>query len=214
MINTDLPKFLERFTPQQRAKILELREKSIILGVHGKAQHGKNTTASILMDTNPYLMLQEASFADGLKSLYEPLCKTPYINTGEFKAAENPVFSMTNRDLLIRVGIGLRDCVDQDIWIKTCLETLTPGMNYIFTDVRFKNEFNFVEAIGGRCIRVFRPDFDNGVGDNPSETDLGDVDMPTVINDGDLAQLCQNIKAASVGVFVDISKQYVQTLNS
>jgi hypothetical protein len=78
------------------------------------------------------------------------------------------------RVLLQRMGTEVgRNLFGQDFWVEQALAGIARdgGTRYVFTDVRFPQEFDAIRARGGRLWRVMRP----GVGpvnDHPSETAL------------------------------------------
>lgn len=66
--------------------------------------------------------------------------------------------------------------------------------NWIITDLRFPNELEAIKSRQGICIRVVRPDNPYPASNHISETSLDDVELPTIINDGNLDQLRFRVK--------------------
>jgi hypothetical protein len=68
-------------------------------------------------------------------------------------------------------------------WLDKVRETVLaePSQDFVVTDVRFLNEFNFIKGLGGLCVRVLRAALDaqavidrakSGTASHPSETEL------------------------------------------
>lgn len=74
---------------------------------------------------------------------------------------------LTARQMLIDVGTPVMRAYDDNIWINACLKNEDYDMLFI-TDLRFPNEFEAVESMGGFLIRILRPDL-------PKPTDLADT---------------------------------------
>lgn len=165
-----------------------------LVGITGRAQHGKNTTAeafeqfgyapvafadqlrALLLKVNPYVF---CDYPQRYKSLlqergYEDAKKVPEV-----------------RRLLQELGVGVREVIGEDAWVNALLHSLDPNGRYVITDVRFPNEAAAVYASGGQVWRVTRPGFDNGLGtDHPSEqyVDSLAVDL-SLFNDKDAPAL-------------------------
>lgn len=71
--------------------------------------------------------------------------------------AKNDMLSIgiTVRDLLIKMGNHLRQ-YDPNIWINGNIKSMDFDILFI-TDVRYPNEFEAIEKLGGKLIRVTRP---------------------------------------------------------
>jgi len=83
---------------------------------------------------------------------------------------------------------GGRNVHGQDCWIKAARATLVPGVDYVFTDVRFPNELEMIHQCGGVVIRIDRP----GVGpvNAHSSDDIGGLNVDYEIqNDGTIYSL-------------------------
>lgn len=113
------------------------------------------------------------SFASNVKEIASLLIGRENIESwekSEFKDSINPIFNITNREILQKIGEGLRKEINPDVWIKALFSTYTEKSNWIITDVRYKNEADYIKEKGGYLIRVNR---DTGYNDNhPSEIDL------------------------------------------
>jgi hypothetical protein len=136
---------------------------TFVLGVSGKARHGKDTFARALLEQRPDLV-QRFAFADALKTF----CRVRH--------------GMTRKDapLLQRIGV-LERATDLEVWIRAvywAIEEARPTIAVI-TDLRFENEAALVKALGGMLVRVRRWNADGSPyvdpsrdPNHPSETNL------------------------------------------
>ena len=139
---------------------------TLVIGLGHKARHGKDSAAK-------YLMLrygaQKFSFASGLYSVAR-CC-----------------FNMTQKDprLLQALGTEVGRSHDNDRWIRNLYWQIMdekPAVAVV-PDCRFPNEFDFIKAVGGVCIKVARFNVDgtpfvapDRPADHPSETALDDCE--------------------------------------
>jgi len=77
--------------------------------------------------------------------------------------------------------------IDQNIWINYAAKQITDDSIYIITDVRFKNEKEFIESNNGKAVKIVRidkPTIEAGEG-HVSEVDLDVTDdwFFTVVNE-------------------------------
>lgn len=114
------------------------------IGVTGLAGSGKDTLADILLNhTEKYV---KASFAMRLKEM----C-THFGWDGQKDEK--------GRKLLQTIGMALRE-YSANSWVDILdkyLKENHPDKFYIFTDVRFKNECDYIKNNGGIIIRIERP---------------------------------------------------------
>lgn len=75
---------------------------------------------------------------------------------GQYKG---PTVANTPRQLLQVLGTDLvRDCVDEDYWLKAVMAKVKPGSKYVIHDVRFQNECDFIkDKLNGHIIVINRP---------------------------------------------------------
>lgn len=168
-------------------------EKTII-GITGFAQSGKDTLANFLVEKNGF---ERIAFADSMRNvlyatnpiiglLYEDRfrevvrVRSVVDSIGwELSKTEYPEI----RELLQRLGTeGGRDCLSEDIWIRTLFERAKTN-RLVIPDVRFENEVEAIHKMGGLIIRVNRKDF-GPVNSHISETLCGGQDI-VVENNGD-----------------------------
>jgi hypothetical protein len=155
----------------------------MILGITGKAGHGKNTVANILREICPQMDWQIVAYADKLKKVYEIITGEQVQDTPEWKAKIVEPWGITRRQMFQRIGTeALRNNLHQDVWVRALFAGLDPERNYIITDVRFPNEASAIRAGGGKVIRVVRHGYDNGTPNHASETALDDWYFDTIHN--------------------------------
>ena len=162
----------------------------MIIGISGKAGSGKDTAAKMLevLYANPdisyedfanrkyknFADIQVMHFADILKETVRALFGIGEweTNTQEGKKVTISWIGKTVRELLQKVGQGLRDAIDPDLWIKALFANTEGWSNYIIADVRYPNELEAIKERDGVLIRINR----NGVGagNHSSETALDD----------------------------------------
>jgi hypothetical protein len=152
----------------------------VILGFHGKIGAGKNEAAKRLALFSP-IPVVEVSYARKLKESVAALfditldeieeCKNDEsvrvrVGRSEWGASRG----MTFREFLQRYGTEAhRDVFGQNFWVDAALPFLgmVPGQFYedklyAVTDVRFQNEKERIESLGGVVVRVIGPNEDTG----------------------------------------------------
>jgi hypothetical protein len=155
-----------------------------IIGMTGRAQHGKDSSAKFLIAKNGF---KRYAFADQLRSMalaIDPfVIEEPsprhrfYSRLSEIVAADGWDAAKQIpevRRLLQVIGTeGVRDHIGEMSWVNACalkIERDAPE-RVVVTDVRFPNEADWVHDQGGTLVKIVRVNgdgspFDNGV---PSE---------------------------------------------
>jgi len=170
-----------------------------LIGVSGKAGHGKDSVVSFLKqflaeDGVGNIEHCDIGFADKLKEITGDLLDVLpwYMNDQAGKETEiEHMGGITGRRALQIVGTDIARSIYEDIWTYHYLSkvydyfasiTTIPDSIFVFTsDVRFKNEYQVIKdyqtlATKSILIRVVRPGFNIGHGVNHlSETQLDDV---------------------------------------
>lgn len=182
----------------------------MIIGIAGKAQAGKDTTAMMLQSlishpditwnmywnsdivyTNNHFIVH---FADLLKEVAQTMLNMPFedFNLQEVKQQYLEWLGMTVREFLQKLGTAVRNEIDPDFWVKALFNAYVK--NIIIADVRFPNEAKAVKDAGGLLIRINRPGA--GAGNHISETALDDYkDFDYIINnEGTLKDLFYKVK--------------------
>lgn len=139
------------------------------IGLIGLAGSGKDTAALALIERG----WNRFAFADSLK--------VKALGMGwDGKKDER------GRRLLCDLGMAMR-AYDPNFWIHRT-RMAADGSPWVFTDVRFLNEADFVRGLGGIIIRVIRPGLT--VGEHESEAgQLAIRSDQSIINDGTVEHL-------------------------
>ena len=172
-----------------------------LIGVSGKAGHGKDSVVSFLKQClvedygSGNVEYVDIKFADKLKEITADLLDVLpwYMNdqAGKETGIEH-MGGITGRRALQIIGTDVARSIYQDVWVYHYMDKVTdyfasivtiPDSVFVFTsDVRFKNEYDAVKKYEGSLnvkpilIRVVRPGFNIGHGVNHlSETQLDDV---------------------------------------
>jgi len=184
----------------------------MIIGIAGKAQAGKDTTAMMLQTllSNPNITWDMywnsdiifewdhfvVHYADLLKEVSQEMLDMPFddFNSQEVKEQYIDWIGMTVREFLQKLGTAVRKEIDPEFWVKALFNTYHNG-NVIIADVRFPNEAEAIKARGGIIFRIER--YGAGAGNHISETALDNYDKFDYIidNNGTLEDLFNTVKA-------------------
>lgn len=135
-----------------------------IIGLTGFARTGKDTFQArseiLLKQMNENFIAHRYAFADALKEECDDFLKK---NMGISAFTDYTPDKEIIRPFLVTYGTHLRRKMDQNCWIKK-VESLISSINsennkadFIFvTDVRFKNEAEWIKSIGGYIVNVSR----------------------------------------------------------
>lgn len=147
-----------------------------IIGINGRAQHGKDTVAGILHDLYGY---ERISFADQLRSfiyrqdLYTPdgesICTLVDSLGWDIAKREFPYI----RKVQQTTGTDAGRALDPNLWVNAAFRNAPTGKLLVVPDMRFPNEYDAVTSRGGITWRVHRPDVP-AVREHISETALDD----------------------------------------
>ena len=131
----------------------------MLIGMLGHVGEGKTTAAHRLRDYHDYTLL---SFSTALKQAAVMLFRIPMdsFTNSMLKATPLLEWGLTPREILQTLGTEcMRDHFGNDFWIKALnheIETLsTPDI--VIDDVRFPEEVALVHRLGGKLIRIIRP---------------------------------------------------------
>lgn len=156
----------------------------MIVGLSGYAKAGKDTAAKALIEHRGFI---KVAFADSLRNCLYAL--NPIIDAGLYKGGtfftryadsiDSIGYEKTKslypeaRELLQRLGTEAgRNILGENVWVNAALDSLELDKHdYVFTDVRFPNEFNALKALDAFMVRVIRPNT-GPVNNHPSETAL------------------------------------------
>ena len=102
--------------------------------------------------------------------------------------------SLTFRQLLQLWGTEYRRRQDPDYWVKR-LEAKLDGLErVVIDDVRFPNEVEMVQRLGGRVIRIDRPGPAESTHASEIELDSFDGWDDVIVNDGTLRELDEKVR--------------------
>lgn len=165
-----------------------------LIGIHGKAQSGKDTVADFLVST--YKDTFSESFAGPLKDAAASAfgIYRGYFDDTEHKKKVIPFWGVSPREIAQFVGtemfretiVKLIPIVADYFWIKRLAARLTnefipdgegdylPEHTVVIPDVRFQNEYDWILSNGGIIIHLTRQGADGivGIPNHPSENDL------------------------------------------
>lgn len=150
------------------------------IGLIGLAGSGKDTAATALISKG----WRRKAFADHLKILARSF-------HWDGKKDER------GRALLQDLGMAARK-YKPDFWIKQAYFGLTDThhnynkLRFVWTDVRFENEAEFIRNRKGVIIRIIRPSLQAGEHESESGQNKIDADY-TVVNDGTVEELHNTI---------------------
>lgn len=128
----------------------------MLIGLVAEAGSGKTTIARYFLDGCGGLVdrrhVERYSFAGPLKSILKI-----YFRANVYDKVEmNPLWGMTTREMLQRMGDGMRDWFGEDVWIKLLDQDLRwreVNESVIIDDVRYVNEAEYIKN-NGHLIRL------------------------------------------------------------
>ena len=137
-----------------------------IVGITGAAGSGKDTLAEMIKNDG----WERFAYADALKHICMDYLGLSYndVYTQEGKLRYTEFWGVTNREILQKVGTdAMRNGFCKNVWIKIAelklKDMLAAGKKVIVTDVRFDNEAELIEKLGGCVIKIVRNINHNGL---------------------------------------------------
>ena len=112
----------------------------------------------------------------------------------EFISHSKPGFiSLTYRQILQLWGTEYRRRQDPDYWVKRLGAQMDGLERVVIDDVRFPNEVEMIQRLGGKVIRIDRPGTVEST--HASENELNDFDEwdGVIVNDGTLRELEEKV---------------------
>lgn len=169
-----------------------------IIGVSGKKRSGKDVLGRYLTDTHGY---EQYAFADAIKSAAKEifLLSDEQLD-GDKKEEVDPYWQKTPRQILQAFGTdAFRQEFGQDVWVRNTLERMRLRLpqKAVITDVRFPNEVEAIQNVGGRVIRVDASERLDQSDEHSSETALDDYEGfdVRIENNGTLAEYKRKIQS-------------------
>ena len=126
-----------------------------MIAISGNARSGKDTLAQLIMlyATGKKKRLRRVAFADSLKK-----------ETDDFLMSAVGISSFTKNDeekakirpFLVFYGTDFIRSFDDNHWVTETEKSMTLGDDYVITDMRFRNEFDWVKSHAGYTIHLER----------------------------------------------------------
>lgn len=165
----------------------------ILIGIMGKAQTGKDTVAQFLVQEFKF---EQFAFATALKLFCTNLFCLSYhqLNTPEGKQLVDKHYKKSPREILQQTGDALRS-VYNNIWVEQLDRKIVGHPRVVISDVRFRNEAEYVKKNGGFLIKLVRTDFSIGgkeaahVSENDLDRATDLVDLTVAVKSGELDKL-------------------------
>lgn len=174
--------------------LMKVQGRRRLIGISGKINAGKDTVATIINDIlvdNNKASLEGVKFAEKLKQMCAILigCTREQLEDREFKNTKLAhLNNMTPREIMIKIGDGLRGLLYEFVWIDGALSN--DDVDAAVTDVRYPNEAQAIRKRGGLILRV---ESDRAqILDTPTETALdGRYDLFSYVlyNNGTISEL-------------------------
>jgi len=153
----------------------------MLIGLIGYAQSGKDTLAKILVEDYGF---KRVAFADKIRELLYEL--DPAVPT--YNHVQTKIIGLQNlvdvygwdhaksephvRQLLQKLGVGARTLFGEDFWIREALRPIKDSENIVVTDVRFKNEAEWIRSFEDSYIWRIKRAGVGAVNTHVSETEL------------------------------------------
>lgn len=125
----------------------------MIIGLSGPAGSGKDTVRAILEKENGF---HGKAFADPLRDMAKSFLSaggisTSYMTDRHLKESVIPELGFSYRRIVQTLGTEWGRSLDQDVWLNIVKSSIqkNPNRNYVISDVRFPNEFNWIKESGG-----------------------------------------------------------------
>lgn len=159
-----------------------------LIGLVGRARVGKDTAAHHLADNHgliPY------AFAEPVKTMLEPVFGDLFY-TGD---REQPIdwLGKSPRQMMQTLGTDWgRDMIHPDLWVLIAdqqWKNYPGGAGMVATDVRFRNEAEWVLREGGTLIHIVRPDAELVNAHASEQVPLSDLCTFTIENTGTIEDL-------------------------
>lgn len=141
----------------------------MIIGISGVARSGKDTLANNFVKIFKHLGIKAKryAFADELKREVRPFLKK---KTGLDSFTQNDDEKKMIRPFLVAYGTHIRRALNENCWIDTLSSYLKDDEIAIISDVRYKNEADWIQK-NGFLIHIARLDKENNLIEpaNPEE---------------------------------------------
>lgn len=179
----------------------------MIVGLHGPAQVGKDTVADILVREHGFTRF---ALADPMRASLLALDPLVYKRNGRLESGTMRLSEVVDRDgwdkakqqhpevrrLLQRYGTEAhRGFFGDDFWIEHTESLFGSIGKVVISDIRYKNEEEWVHRMPGQVWKITRPGF-GPVNDHSSDNTEVDCDL-TIMNDSTFAKLADQVDAVT-----------------
>jgi hypothetical protein len=166
-----------------------------LIGIMGPARVGKDTATSYLCDCYD---MDSYAFADPIKDMLTGVFGDLF-RDGDREAVIDWL-GKSPRQLMQTLGTEWgRDVVHPDLWVLVAdqmwkkYQEIGRGTGVVLSDVRFRNEAEWVLAQGGLLVNLTRPNTES-VSSHVSEQAIPtDLSQHMISNDGSIYQLCRSL---------------------
>jgi putative deoxynucleotide monophosphate kinase len=175
----------------------------VIIALSGKKGSGKDTVANMLeycFNKYHHQRLHKVAFADPVREIASIVASTAQVHFIDRYWKEQPVSSSDERsprEYLRLVGQSLKSTLGPDVWIRVMDSRVFTfnAKNCVITDVRFRNELDYVKGKGAFLIKIERDGCEGD--DDVSETEMDsfkDEEFDLIIkNNGTREELSETI---------------------
>jgi hypothetical protein len=182
-----------------------------IVALTGHKGSGKDTAALYFMSRG----FTNMKFAGALKDMIATLIKYQGGSTrliadmieGHLKEVPSNLYlgGKSPREAMILLGTEwARDLINEELWVNTLVNRVQATSDYVvITDCRFDNEEKAIRDLGGKIIRIVRPDNASNVfQDHPSEAYIPKMNVDLeIVNDGTIEALHEAVVNAMVELY-------------
>jgi len=157
----------------------------MIISLSGHISSGKDTSGLYIQEklinlTNQSFIIMK--FADALKQMVSIVLDIPVreLENSNIKNMYLPLWGKTVREFMYEFATDCCRKYNPDFWLNILRNKYDPQKsNWIITDMRFPNEYNWIQKENGWLIRIDRPNVP--VIDHISETALDYFEFPYLI---------------------------------
>lgn len=170
----------------------------MIIGITGKAGSGKNLCSEII--EKQLKSVESLAFAEPLKEAAKILFNFNDNQLHNLKEKEeiDTRWDKSPRQIFQWLGGLLRKDIDKNFFIEHMKQRIENSYAHfiVVTDVRFLNELELIKSMGGKVIKIVRPnakttEYSDDVSEKGIDDELVDV---LIINDGTVEDLSDKIK--------------------
>lgn len=164
----------------------------MLIGLLGYARVGKDTMASAMMN------FTQMSFAAPLKKEVQKMLKASKLDPDVDFSIDS--YKVKYRPMLVAWG-AIKRAEDPDYWIKllSISQNSVNTSDIVITDVRYKNEIDWIKSLGGKVILVARPGY--GPANDEEKKSFGEILNRglkqidhTIINDGTIHNFKEKVR--------------------